>query len=761
MKLKRILSAFLAVVIVSAMIPFAANADEKEGIFYYSVSDGEATITNIQVYPSVEGYVVIPSALGGYPVTAIDSYAFDFSASKITGFSIPGSVRTIGNGAFSGCTSLKSIVIPDSVTFIGESVFSNCVSLKSVVIPNSITAIGENTFSGCTSLTNVTIPDSVTFIDIGAFSGCTSLTNVTIPDSVKTLGSNYFYGCFSGCTNLSEVYLGDGLEYIGSYTFSNCTSLKSITIPESVTVIGMGAFKGCTGIEKVYISDLSGWCNGFGVVGADTSPLQYGAELYLDGELVTDLIIPDDVTSIGGYAFAGCTSIKSVFIPKSVTYIAMSAFYGCENLTDVYYEATKNELEWEPWKNIKIDENTYVENIHYGVLDPYTHYLFIAILLPSCTVDGIVAASCSCGFEFEMIVPATGHQNTVVINQQDMNCYSNGYTGDTYCTDCDTVIEYGEIIPATHYLINFDSCEPTCTDFGWNSYTECLHCEYSTYEMIPATGIHTGGIATCTERAVCDTCGNEYGEIDSDKHSFVQFEGKEPTCTEDGWKDYVYCVECEYNNYVSLPATGIHTGGIATCTERAVCDTCGNEYGEINPDKHGFVEVDAKIPTCTENGWDTYLICVYCNYTTVSPIPATGVHTGGIATCVSKAVCDTCGNEYGEFDSSNHVNVELRGAKEATETENGYTGDRVCTDCGTTVTTGSVIPQLKPLAFPGDANGDGKINLTDVSMILKHIAKWSVTLDLDVADVNDDGKVNLTDASLILKFIAKWDVILK
>ena len=136
-------------------------------------------------------------------------------------------VTTIGNKAFSGCTSLTSITIPDSVTSVDGYAFYGCSGLTSVTIPDSVTTVGSRVFSGCTSLLSVTIGSGVTSIGLGVFDGCTSLTSVTIPDSVT---------------------------YIGNYAFSNCRSLSSITIPDSVTTIGEYAFFYCSGLTSVTVN---------------------------------------------------------------------------------------------------------------------------------------------------------------------------------------------------------------------------------------------------------------------------------------------------------------------------------------------------------------------------------------------------------------------------------------------------------------------------------------------------------------------------
>ena len=134
-------------------------------------------------------------------------------------------VTTIGQTAFSGCSSLTSVTIPNSVTTIGGYAFSSCGSLTSVNIPNSVTTIEVYAFSGCSSLTSVNIPNSVTTIGQLAFSGCSSLTSVTIPNSVTTIGSE----AFSGCTNLKKVNIGKSVKDIGEYAFDYCTNITQIS----------------------------------------------------------------------------------------------------------------------------------------------------------------------------------------------------------------------------------------------------------------------------------------------------------------------------------------------------------------------------------------------------------------------------------------------------------------------------------------------------------------------------------------------------
>jgi hypothetical protein len=154
---------------------------------------------------------------------------------------------SIGAAAFSGCTSLISVIISDCVISIGNSAFSSCSSLTSINIPNSVISISDSAFRHCTSLTSINIPNSVTEIGYYAFEDCTSLTSVTIPNRVTIIKGE----TFQGCNRLTSVTIPDSVTKIESNAFDSCESLTSITIPNSVTGIGMVAFGNCISLTSV------------------------------------------------------------------------------------------------------------------------------------------------------------------------------------------------------------------------------------------------------------------------------------------------------------------------------------------------------------------------------------------------------------------------------------------------------------------------------------------------------------------------------
>lgn len=156
---------------------------------------------------------------------------------------------------------------------------------------------------------------------------------------------------YSSKDNIKSVIISENVTSVGNYAFYDHAYLESVTLPSSITSVGGYTFKKCDSLTRVNIADVSSWCN-INFLSPTSNPLYYSEKLYLNNELITDLVIPDNVTSVGKYAFYACTALESVTIPDSVTSIKNAAFHLCENLTDVYYAGDE-----EAWKEITISGN--------------------------------------------------------------------------------------------------------------------------------------------------------------------------------------------------------------------------------------------------------------------------------------------------------------------------------------------------------------------------------------------------------------------
>lgn len=243
--------------------------------FATSASNPLYTPTNVYHDLYLNGELVIDLVI---PEGTMEIKDYAFAYGNFKSVTIPGSVTSIGSGAFENCTNLTSIEIPNSVTSIGSGAFVRS-GLTSVEI--SATSIGQNAFGSCTNLSSVAMFDGVVTIGPLAFSQCENLISVEMPGSVTSIGSS----AFVNCTKLESVVIPNSVTSIESSTFASCYSLSSVTIPNSVTSIGHAAFRDCRSL--------------------------------------TSLTIPNSVATIENLAFRGCTGLTEINslnpVPPTVT----------------------------------------------------------------------------------------------------------------------------------------------------------------------------------------------------------------------------------------------------------------------------------------------------------------------------------------------------------------------------------------------------------------------------------------------------------
>jgi hypothetical protein len=331
--ISRLAKSLLVLLLLAA--PAAVQAQ-----FTYLVEGGQITITGDANIPA-DGVVLIPSTIlvNGVtlPVTGIGDNAF--GGTPLTSVTIPDSVTTIGNGAFSYCPSMTNVMIGSSAASIGTDEFLGCTDLAVIAVDDfnpfysSLAGVLFNknqttliSFPGGKA-GSYTIPGTVTNIAEAAFEGCVSLTSITFPGSVISLE----YSSFQNCTSLTAIAIPDSVTSIEDLSFADCTGLTNVTIGSGVTNEPNDAFIECSSLVTINVDSSNYYYSSVEGVLFDKNQatlLQYPAGR------AGGYTIPDGVNNVGDYAFAYSYKLNNVTIPDSVTNIGASAFFVC-GLTNV------------------------------------------------------------------------------------------------------------------------------------------------------------------------------------------------------------------------------------------------------------------------------------------------------------------------------------------------------------------------------------------------------------------------------------------
>jgi len=353
-------------------LPFIGSSRTASGknssvfgyIFGYSTTSATGTVR--QYYATVSScYYYIPGKLKSVTVTDDPDipYGAFYNCTNLTSITLRG-VTEINTCAFFGCTGLTSITIPDSVTEIIGEAFKGCTNLTSMTLPfvgRSRTETDEDDMvfsyifgtSTPKNLESVTITDDID-IPESAFISWTCIKNITLPENVISIGNGAFNntGYYNDSSNWDNnvLYLDNYLidanttisgncivkentKLIADNAFYSCKSLAEVTIPNSINYIGTNAFDLCDSLKKVHITDIGKWAE-INFANEYSNPLSKARNLYINGVLTTNIVIPDTVTEIRDFAFNNC-NLTSVTISNSVKTIGKNAFCDCTSLTNI------------------------------------------------------------------------------------------------------------------------------------------------------------------------------------------------------------------------------------------------------------------------------------------------------------------------------------------------------------------------------------------------------------------------------------------
>lgn len=620
------------------------------------------------------------------------------------------SLTVLPASAFKGDTALLSVKMPKSLNEIGNEAFYGCSAMKKLDLNNTrLTTIGNSALSDMTSLMYINLPDTVNSVGAKAFdlnlrldSSDTALMPTVVSENVTPASVNYTDNNVSPWKRRQVIFRDNAVAVHFDGNGSDGKTANAPVFASAGTKISIPA---CKYTKKGYL--FTGWNtekDGSGTTykaGARTSDAI--SILYAQWQKATAKVTLEfpggKYTNASGSTWDDSFSFTASFSSNSsVTYLPFAQNMTKEGCTFAGWYT-------EPEYKKRIESLTIRTAIDGMTLyakwnDTHEHVWGEGAITtkPTCTTPGVKTYTCSvCNKTKTEEIPATGHQHTEVRNVKEATCKEEGYTGDTYCTDCGEKLSSGE--PTAKKAHDWDegkvTTEATCKNTGVKTYT-CNNCSETKTEVIPMTDhIWDNGKVTT-----------------------------KPSCITPGVKTYT-CTVCQETKTEEIPATGhqhteVRNVKEATCTKEGYtgdtyCTDCGEKLsdGKILPKKdHDYEIKDHKDATCTEDGYTT-------------------------------SFCKNCGDEKKEtIKATGHQHTEVRDAKKATCTKAGYTGDTYCKDCGEKISSGEVIAKLAHTWDEGNITKEADCKETGVMTYTCHKCGATKTEDIPRAEHTwDEGEV--------------------
>ncbi|MFR1611074.1 MAG: leucine-rich repeat protein [Anaerobutyricum soehngenii] len=620
------------------------------------------------------------------------------------------SLTVLPASAFKGDTALLSVKMPKSLNEIGNEAFYGCSAMKKLDLNNTrLTTIGNSALSDMTSLMYINLPDTVNSVGAKAFdlnlrldSSDTALMPTVVSENVTPASVNYTDNNVSPWKRRQVIFRDNAVAVHFDGNGSDGKTANAPVFSSAGTKISIPA---CKYTKKGYLftgwnteKDGSGTTYKAGARTSDAISILY-AQWKKSTAKVTLEFPGGKYTNASGSTWDDSFSFTASFSSNSsVTYLPFAQNMTKEGCTFAGWYT-------EPEYKKRIESLTIRTAIDGMTLyakwnDTHEHVWDEGAITtrPTCTTPGVKTYTCSvCQKTKTEEIPATGHQHTEVRNVKEATCKEEGYTGDTYCTDCGEKLSSGE--PTAKKAHDWDegkvTTEATCKNTGVKTYT-CNNCSETKTEVIPMTDhIWDNGKVTT-----------------------------KPSCITPGVKTYT-CTVCQETKTEEIPATGhqhteVRNVKEATCTKEGYtgdtyCTDCGEKLsdGKILPKKdHDYEIKDHKDATCTEDGYTT-------------------------------SFCKNCGDEKKEtIKATGHQHTEVRDAKKATCTKAGYTGDTYCKDCGEKISSGEVIAKLAHTWDEGNITKEADCKETGVMTYTCHKCGATKTEDIPRAEHTwDEGEV--------------------